>query len=177
MPAPRAGRERIGADLTPLMPGRWIGEPVEIAGPRAAPATLVRWWTDTCPFCEASMPALEELRLEFASEGLATVGVYHPKPPREVSDDFVQASASELGYHGPLAVDERWSALRAVWLDTGERGFTSASFLVDAQGRLRFLHPGPEFHPSSDAEHARCAADYADLRAAIRALISESSGG
>ena len=174
LPVPRAGGDAVGARIEDAWLERWIGARVPLSGAGAARATLLRWWTDTCPSCEASLPAVEELRTRYASRGLATVAVYHPKPPRFESDAAVRAAAAERGYHGPLAVDGDWSALARFWLDTGDRTATSASFLVDATGAIRFVHPGPEFHQvegETDADHATCASDFRDLERAIEALL------
>lgn len=164
-PEPPLGR-MVLADLPTrrLEPAAAESESESEPPPRA---TLVRFWTDTCPFCEASLPAVESLRREFGARGLATLGVYHPKPPRAVNDEHVLAAAQRLGYHGPLAVDEQWDALQELWLRYGGRRATSFSMLLDADGVVRFVHPGPEFHPSTDPDHAACDADYRALRAAI----------
>ena len=97
----RAGDDRLGVRVPKDWIGRWVGEPVVLAGPGAAPATLVRFWTDTCPYCEASLPALEELRLRHGPAGLATLAVYHPKPRGRdgaLPDDEVRAWAAERSY-------------------------------------------------------------------------------
>lgn len=172
IPHPRAGHDVLGADLSAVIRGRRIGE-APAPGAPGAKATLVRWWTDTCPFCEASLPAIEALRRRYAGAGLATLGVYHPKPPRPVSDADVLAAAERLGYGGPLLVDHDWATLRSIWLDTGPRPATSASFLLDADGIVRFVHPGPEFFPSDDPAEALADRDHADMVAAIEALLAE----
>jgi len=173
MPRPRAGADCLGARF-PWARLAWsdVAAPVpdaEEGGPRA---TLVRFWTDTCPYCVASLPALDELRRRFGPRGLATLAVHHPKPPRPVERDAVRGAARARRYHGPLAADPDWTALRALWLSTGSRTATSASFLLDAAGRVRFVHPGPEFHRSTDAEHARCQRDFDELVRAIEALLA-----
>ena len=164
------GAELLGLPLPGPLPQRWIGEPVEIGAGRA---TLIRFWTDTCPYCSASLPAVEALAREYGPRGLQTVGIYHPKPPREVDDEAIAADARERGYSGPLAVDPRWATLRQLWLDGGSRSATSASLLVDRQGVVRAVHPGPEFHASDDPAHARCDADDRALRKAIEGLLDE----
>jgi thiol-disulfide isomerase/thioredoxin len=112
---------------------------------------LLRWWTDTCPFCEASLPALEELRLRYEAEGLITVAVYHPKPPRAVDDAMVVAAAHERGYHGAIAVDPDWSALAAAWPESVGRDATSVSLLIDGAGLVRFVHLDPSTTRPTDA--------------------------
>jgi hypothetical protein len=41
-----------------------------------------------------------------------------------------------------VAIDPDWRTLRRWWLDGAERGFTSASFLLDREGAVRWIHPG-----------------------------------
>ena len=134
--------------------------------------TLYRWWTDTCPFCAASLPAIERLRQRYGPQGLQVVGVYHPKPPRPVKDEAVLAAAKRIGYTGP----SQWTRSGpscAAWLSTGERDATSVSFLVDREGTIRYVHPGPDFFPSTDPAEARQDADYRDVERAIQSLLAE----
>jgi hypothetical protein len=174
LPEPRAGGDVLGVRLDAARIERWIGAPVPLSGDGAAPATLVRWWTDGCRFCEASLPAVEELRRRYGARGFRTVAVYHPKPPRAVDDADVLSAARERGYAGAVAVDPDWSALRGVWLDTGERGATSVSFLLDRDGAIRFVHPGPDFHPSDEPAEQRQSEDFEALERAILALLDEA---
>lgn len=168
LPAPRAGASLLGKDLRRLLPARSIGVPVDLGD---APATLVRFWTDTCPFCARSLPAVEELRERFAERGLATLAIYHPKPPRPVTDEGIAAAATRLGYGGPVAIDENWQSLEAMWPSSEGRRATSVSLLCDSEGIVRYVHPGPEFHPSEDPDHRTCDADFRDLERAIDVLL------
>ena len=169
LPAERGGQDLVG---TPFGKPRFdcvIEADSRVPGrPRAV---LYRWWTDGCPYCRASLPAVERLRRAYGPLGLEVVGVYHPKPPRAVDDASVLATARRLGYRGVIAVDERWSMLDELYLSTGDRRATSASFLVDAKGTIRFVHPGPVFFPSDDPESARENNDYELLERAIRVLL------
>ena len=151
LPEPRAGGDVVGRPVAALLPERWIGERFELTGDDAPRATLVRFWTDTCPYCARSLPEIEALRGRYAASGFATLGVYHPKPARDVEDETVRAAAERLGYMGPLAVDPEWTSLRAIWLDRS-RDATSASFLLDHDGVVRYAYysEGPEDRPSVD---------------------------
>lgn len=170
VPAPRDGGDRIGSKLAPDAFSRWIHTEENKPLP-AGSVTLYRWWTNTCPFCEATLPAVEKLRQEFGPRGLRVVGVYHPKPPHHVDDDTIAKAAKRIGYDGPIAVDEDWSVLKKLWLSTGRRPATSVSFLVDRDGVIRYVHPGPAFYPSDKPEEARENQDYIELRQAIEALL------
>ncbi len=171
LPAERGGQDLVGTRFGEPAFDRWIDGTAD--RPAKAKATLYRWWTDTCPYCRASLPAIETLRRKYGSKGLHVVGVYHPKPPRTVDDVAVRAAARQFGYGGVIAVDEDWSALNALYLSTGERRATSATFLVDADGVIRFVHPGPVFFHSDDPEFAVENDDYMKLERAIKTLLRE----
>ena len=103
------------------------------------------------------------------------VGVYHPKPRPERRDlEKIRAAARELGFHFPVAVDEQWSVLRRWWLDGGDRSYTSVSFVVDREGKVRYVHPGGEFFPSRRPEEARQNRDYLQVRETVRKLIGKT---
>jgi hypothetical protein len=161
VPAPRGEADVLGRSVAAHMPGRWIGAPQPVAGPGAPRASLIRFWTDGCPFCARSMPRIEELRARHGGRGFEAIGVYHPKPPRAVRDEDVARAARELGFTGPVAVDPEWRALRGLWLDR-DRPATSAALLVDRDGIVRYVHPGPEIEEE----------DLAALERAILALLA-----
>lgn len=130
---------------------RWIRTaPLSLDALRGK-VVLLRWWTDKCHYCAATLPALEELRQRHARDGLVVIGVYHPKPPRTMSDRTITSVANKLGFSGPIAVDLDWSTLERYWLDGHpERTWTSVSFLIDRDGVIRWFHGGGEYHPSMD---------------------------
>ena len=66
-----------------------------------------------------------------------------------------------------------WAILRDLWLNDADRGATSASFLIDATGTIRFVHPGPQFQRSDDPSLAADRADFDALLAAIEALTPD----
>ena len=144
-------------------------KPVNLAGK----ATLVRWWTDTCPSCAMSLPAIERLRKKFATRGLQTLAIYHPKPPRDVAAHDVLQMAKTIGYTGWVATDLQWKTLQRVYTGAHERRSTSVCFLLDEKGVIRYVHPGPAFGPTGDPEKRQLNQDYLNITAAIEALVSE----
>ena len=148
------------------------------AGPTLAElrgqAVLVRFWTDTCPFCRATAPALVALHERFAGRGATVIGMFHPKPRGTVRTEAEVAEvAHRYGFSFPIGLDTDWATLDAYWLSHGEGRFTSASFIIDKQGIIRFVHEGPEFHPDGPADHAQCRSEYASIVASLEALAGE----
>jgi hypothetical protein len=153
---------------------RWVDSKPLTLRELQGKVVLVRWFNTGCKYCGNTLPALETLRARYASQGLVVVGVYHPKPIGKVSDSFVRKTSRELGFHGPVAVDETWSTLNRWWLDGHpDRNWTSVSFLLDRDGVVRWAHGGGEYHPSADPRHASCDASYAELERTIRRLLDD----
>ena len=172
VPPSPGGRDVVGQKMPRLDFERWVKAEVDEAPGRAAGrATLYRWWTDGCPHCEKTLPAVERLRQKYGPRGLRVVAVYHSKPPRDVSDKDILAAATAMGYGGAVALDQDWSELKKFYLDTGDRPATSASFLVGTDGVIRFVHPGPRFYPSDQPAEAREDADYRAIVKAVEALL------
>ncbi len=142
----------VGADLIGTKARGWEGvewldtEPIRLEDLRGK-VVLVRWWTDSCPYCRRSAPALNEFDARYARRGLVVIGMYHPKPiDRSITASEIRAAAQERGFGFPIAIDRGWSVLRDWWLDGGRRSATSVSFLIDRHGVIRHVHPGPAFH-------------------------------
>lgn len=127
--------------------------------------TLIRWWTNTCPHCAASLPALEELRGKV--KGFEVLAMYHPKPVRKVGIDRVVAEARRLGFEGPVAQDPAWGLFRQLRARGVPGRATSISVLVDRKGIIRWVHPGPRIHPSDDPRHRAAAQSYEELRRTV----------
>jgi peroxiredoxin len=148
------------------------GGPLELSGLRGK-VVLVRFFTDPdCPYCSATAPALNELDRDFRASGLVVVGFYTPKPhPRATTVEHVRRVTQKYGFRFPVAVDDGWKALRRLWLDRADSGWTSASLLIDRSGVVRHVHPGGVFAKDSSDPQAR--RDYEDMRAAVERLMAE----
>lgn len=167
---PGSGAELIGRRAPRWTFERWVrGGPLSLASLRGH-VVLLRWWTDGCAYCAASLPALEQVRTRHPDD-LVVIGVYHPKPPRAISDQRVLAAAARLGFGGPIAVDEHWSTLERWWLDGADRSFTSVTFLLDRDGVIRWVHQGGDLHPGRPGQ--ACERDWRGLEQALdRALAA-----
>ena len=141
---------------------RWLtpeGRPVSLAAQRL---TLFRWWTNQCSFCTGSVPALAQLEARHRARGLRMVAVYHPKTA-PLGDAEAREYARGLGFAGAIAFDDRWTKNVELRARGGLGSVTSISVLVDAEGTVRWVHPGPRLEAGS--------ADLASLEALIDRLL------
>ena len=53
-----------------------------------------------------------------------------------------------------VSIDQNWELLKEKWLNTGKRKATSVSFVIDQQGVIRFVHPGPRIFWTHDPKDA-----------------------
>jgi thiol-disulfide isomerase/thioredoxin len=169
LPESRGGQELIGKKMLALTFDRWLNtesnKPLDTTGS----VTLYRWWTNECPFCKSTLPGLEDFRQKYGEKGLKVVAVYHPKPPRAVPDSLILDAAKDIGFGGPIAVDVDWSQQKKVY--PNNPGATSISILVDKDGVIRFVHPGPDYFPSDQKDKSRQDSDYRLMEQAIEELL------
>jgi peroxiredoxin len=171
------GTDRIGAAAPPFHLEQWLNTaPLTIEDLRGE-VLLVRWWTDTCPFCSTTAPVLRELDRTYGDRGLRVIGIFHPKPPGDDSLDRLRRATARFEFGFPVGLDPDWAALRRWWLESGGPGWTSVSFLVDREGIIRYVHPGGEYHPGTGGhhwpDHTTCNREYTGIIDRIEALLAE----
>lgn len=133
----------IGTRASEWTPVEWLNtEPLRLADLRGQ-VVLVRWFTQPiCEDCVASAPALREFHERYRDLGLAVVGMYHH------SDDTleeVRKIVGGYGYRFPIGID-RGAKTRRLWcLGRHDYGYTSATFLLDRHGAIRYIHPGGRY--------------------------------
>jgi peroxiredoxin len=167
------GEDRVGVAAPRIGLDHWLHSPALEMDELRGKVVLIRWWTDGCPFCAATAPALREIDRKYGSRGLDVIGIFHPKPPGDWSVERMRSATERLGFIFPVALDAEWTALRRWWPDLEKRGWTSVSFLVDKKGIIRYVHPGGEFHESGDEDHAQCDRDYKDIERTVNRLLAE----
>jgi peroxiredoxin len=94
---------------------------------------VVNFWATWCPPCEDELPDLEAVWTEYQAQGVLFVGIAFQEEEVEVRE-----MAAQFGLTYPLG------------LDLGDRistafGITGVpeTFVVDAQGRVSYVHIGP----------------------------------
>ena len=171
----KEGDELIGKPAPEWGTLKWMNsQPLQLSE-LADKVVLIRWWTETCPFCAASAPALNEFHETFKDKGLVVIGMYHPKPPGPRRQKVLEKALKQFGFEFPIALDMDWGTLRRYWLAKGRHRWTSVSFLIDKRGKIRYIHPGGEYYKEEDETRTEAERDYDELKMMIEKLLAESS--
>ena len=140
---------------------RWFNtpgdKPLHLAQLRGK-VVLVDFWTYTCINCLRTLPYLKALDSHYRKDGLVIVGVHTPEFPFERDAGNVAAAIKENGIHYPVAQDNKY----ATWDAYGNQ-YWPAEYLIDAKGRVRFVHFGE--------------GDYAKKERIVRQLLAEAGHG
>jgi cytochrome c biogenesis protein CcdA/thiol-disulfide isomerase/thioredoxin len=134
---------------------RWFGSPpLTMKGLRGR-VVLIDFWTYTCINCLRTLPYLKAWDARYRALGLTIVGVHTPEFAFEKKAANVADAIHEEGLRYPVVQDNDYGTWNA---------FTNqawpAHYLIDARGRVRYVHLGE--------------GDYAETEAAIRALLAEA---
>lgn len=138
-----------GDAFPPLRQAELVGQTLP---PTAGKVLLIDFWASWCAPCKASFPAYARLNAEFAPRGLVIVAVGEDRVPAAYASFVAKLKP-------PFCVvrDSDQGLVAEVQVPT-----MPTSYLVDREGRTRYLHPG--FH-GADTERA--------LRTEIEALLAE----
>ena len=119
-----------------------VGDPFPILtqfqldGPLPSPlkgkVVLVDFWASWCPPCKASFPVMADLHKRYASRGLVIIAVSVDENKSAV-ERFLKKNPT------PFSVVRDSTQKLAATVDAQT---LPASFLLDADGRVRFLHNG-----------------------------------
>ena len=125
----------------------------------AVPATagkilVVDFWASWCAPCKASFPALGKISSDYATRDVVLIGVSVDESAAAYATFLKKTPPAFPAFH-----DAKQNLVRAVQVPT-----MPTTYVVDRQGRVRFVHSG--FH--GDASERR-------LRADIDALLAEKT--
>ncbi len=133
-----SGANAAGFEARPAAPAPGLEAPDLAGTPRTladypGKVVLLNFWASWCPPCVREMPSLERLRVKMAGRPLAIVALDSAEQ-REDVDAFLERM--KLGF--PILLDpdgvntRRWKVFAL-----------PTSFLLDAQGRVRYVLTGP----------------------------------
>ena len=107
------------------------GKPISLASLRGK-VVLIDFWASWCAPCKEEMPFLEGLHKKHGGAGLVIVGVSVDKD-RENADKFIRA----LKVTFPIIHDDKHTVA-----DQYKPPRMPTSFVLDRQGKVRFVHAG-----------------------------------
>ena len=116
---------------------------------------LVDFWTYTCINCIRTLPYLKAWDERYRDRGLTIVGVHTPEFPFEREAGNVEAAIEQNDLRYPVAQDNEYGT----WSAYGNQ-YWPAKYLIDAQGRVRYVHFGE--------------GEYEETETAIRELLAEA---
>jgi peroxiredoxin len=166
----REGDELLGKPAPQLQDLTWLNSPALSMKDLRGHVVLIRFWLIDCPYCKSTAPALNYLYDKYGKQGLVVIGVHHPKSDAARDLDRVRKGAGELGFKFPIATDDHWTTVNSYWLANNKRSYTSASFLIDKQGRIRWIHPGGEIRMEYGSAKL---SEFENLEREIQILLAE----
>ena len=98
---------------------------------------LVDFWTYACINCIRTLPHVKRWAEQYTPQGLTVVGVHTPEFPFERPTANVEAAMRRHGVKHPVAQDNRYGTWKAY-----SNQYWPATYLIDAQGRIRYKHFG-----------------------------------
>ena len=116
---------------------------------------LIDFWTYTCINCLRTLPYLKAWDARYRAQGLSIVGVHTPEFAFERDASNVAAAIGRQGLRYAVVQDNEYGT----WNAYANQAWP-AKYLVDARGRVRYVHIGE--------------GEYAETEAAIRALLAEA---
>jgi cytochrome c biogenesis protein CcdA/thiol-disulfide isomerase/thioredoxin len=116
---------------------------------------LVDFWTYTCINCIRTLPEVTAWDERYRNKGLTVVGVHTPEFPFEREAGNVADAIAQNGIHYPVVQDNEYGTWNAY-----ANQYWPAKYLIDAQGRVRYVHFGE--------------GEYGETEAAIRELLAEA---
>jgi cytochrome c biogenesis protein CcdA/thiol-disulfide isomerase/thioredoxin len=130
------------------------GQPLSLRELRGR-VVLIDFWTYTCINCIRTLPYLKAWDERYRDRGLTIVGVHTPEFPfeREAGNVADAIKQSDLRY--PVVQDNEYATWNAY-----ANQYWPAKYLIDARGRVRYVHFGE--------------GEYEETEAAIRELLAEA---
>jgi peroxiredoxin len=160
------GSLAVGQAAPPWTPRGWVNAASLELKQLRGKVILLRFLSDDT----TGAAAVSEIYRVYHPRGLAVVGMYAPSPmPAETSIDHVRQLAAAHGFEFPIGVDSHWETLNRYWLDQGDSELTSATFVIDGKGIVRYIQPDGQYDKNSSNRAMR--KEYEKLEKAIETLL------
>lgn len=132
-----SARQSSGATAPELGAGEWINsEPLTLKDLRGR-VVLIEFWTFGCYNCRNTLPFVKSWDDRYRDQGLTVIGVHSPEFDDERIVENLRREVTSLGIRYAVVTDNdyrTWDAYNvAAW---------PTAFLLDKQGRIRWMHVG-----------------------------------
>ena len=131
-----------------------VDTPLRLANLRGK-VVIVEMWTFGCINCQHVIPSLKEWYTRYKDQGLVIIGNHYPEFDYEADLKNLKDAVVRDGIEYPVAQDNNGDTWQAY-----NNHYWPALYLIDKQGRIRYVHIG---------EGA-----YAETEAAILTLLAEN---
>ena len=133
--------QMVDAVKAPIAPeignGTWINStPLTLKSLRGR-VVIVDFWTFGCYNCRNTLPSVKSWDARYRDKGLTIIGVHTPELDIERNIDVVRQEIAKLDIHYPVVTDND----NATW-DAYKVGAWPTWFVIDKQGRVRWMHVG-----------------------------------
>jgi len=123
--------------FTGTQPGQWLNSPPLRLEDLRDKVVLLDVWTFDCWNCYRSFPWLHAVEAHFAGRPFQVIGIHSPEFAHERERNKLETKIAEFKITHPVMMDNDlayWQAL--------DNHYWPAFYLVDKQGRLRYVHVG-----------------------------------
>jgi thiol-disulfide isomerase/thioredoxin len=120
-----------------LATGNWINsEPLKLKDLRGR-VVLIEFWTFGCYNCRNTLPFIKGWHDRYRDKGLTVIGVHSPEFDDEREVENVRREVASLGIRYPVVTDNDYQTWNAYNVEAWP-----TAFLLDKQGRIRWMHVG-----------------------------------
>lgn len=135
------GSELLGKPAPELTGITWLNAKPTMLKNLRGKVVLIRLWNRHCSMCEHSAPLFNELHRKYCGKGLVVIGIHHKKTKAPDTIKEVADTAKLWKLEFAIGLDNDWISVKKLWM-YNNRSMTSASILIDKNGRYVWIHPG-----------------------------------
>ena len=137
IPSGKVTEETKAPTAPEIASGTWINsEPLTLQGLRGR-VVLIEFWTFACYNCRNTLPTVRKWDTQYRQQGLTIIGVHTPELDYERNVENLRHEVAGFGIQYPVVTDNDYSTWKAYGVEAWP-----TLFLIDKQGRLRWMHVG-----------------------------------
>ena len=137
-----------------LAAGDWINSERLKLNELRGRVVLLDFWTFGCINCRNTLPYIKSLDDRYRQKGLTIIGVHSPEFDEERKVEHLRREVSSLGIRYAVVTDndyQTWNSYKVEAWPT--------VFLVDKQGRIRWMHVGEGDYEEAERQIQRLLAE------------------